>query len=494
MPRGDFARGLRLDNWLKNRAHADKDRQKYPQKAKNRLKAKLARKTLSSLPMALVWTLFARGGTSWLNRYIVFAGGLLLVIGLKAAALEPTTSPAPVVNPPVSGSGAKFLFIVETSAVMKRFEHDGRQVVFDLVYSGISNQMQSGDTYGVWTFSEQVSAGVYPMQVWSGDASLDQASRIGVFLKTDQYRGKPQADLAIAKALTVVKAVKNLTVVLVTSGDSSLGNSDLELKLRDTYHRKAEVARQQKVPVVLTFCSTDGEIALAMVTLAGENIPLKGDLLAKARQPIKKPELDAKSVVPAVAAQTRVQPIIMIGQPKPAPIAATPTIAPGTVTKTGEVNPALPASAGPGSVSVLPNEKVSEPESKPVLNATSTEPPKAVIAAAKSLAGETASTGTKENAKAGEQPAKHQEASNFLPTPLSVAAREPEPTARTAKTMPEPVVATTIASPARSGWDARLIMFLGTGFVAALLGFTAWAVYRRKNREASYISRAMSRR
>src|SRR6478736_4591254 len=86
-------------------------------------------------------------------------------------------------DPEPAQNGAKFLFIVDTSSTMNRYEHLGRQTVFDLIFSGVSTQMLSGDTFGLWTFNEEVSAGAFPMQVWQADQNLELATRVGVFLK-----------------------------------------------------------------------------------------------------------------------------------------------------------------------------------------------------------------------------------------------------------------------------------------------------------------------
>ncbi|MDB6032162.1 MAG: hypothetical protein JWM16_2500, partial [Verrucomicrobiales bacterium] len=393
--------------------------------------------------MALVWTLLAHAAARCLNRYIVSTATILLIVtSIQGAVVETTTLPPPLTNGPALAPSAKFLFVVETSAAMKHFEHDGRQVLFDLVYSGISNQMHTADTFGIWTFGEHVSAGIYPMQVWSGEKSMAQASQIGVFLKNERYRGKPRADLAIAKALTVVKAVKDVTVVLIMSGESSLGDSELEVKLRETYHRKSDLARQQKLPVVLTFCSTGGEIAMAAVTLAGEHIQLREDLLAKARQPIKKPEpvpMVAQAPAP-VTNHVRAQSIIMIGQPKPAPsVIAAANLSPAG--NNGSESNNL-ASSAPSATTMRPKveetrdtndmavqssattpvgiAQVISSERKPLMSAALTEPAKEIKTVHPGHVVQSQAPATPEAAKSGEHSTT--KLTDLLSRPLKLAA------------------------------------------------------------------------
>src|SRR6185436_19666862 len=84
---------------------------------------------------------------------------------------------------PAANEGSRFLFVVETSTAMLPFEHAGRQVVFDLIFSGANGQMQSGDTIGIWTFGDDLRAGVFPMQGWTPEHKLQLAGQVGLFLK-----------------------------------------------------------------------------------------------------------------------------------------------------------------------------------------------------------------------------------------------------------------------------------------------------------------------
>src|SRR6266567_3189871 len=84
-----------------------------------------------------------------------------VILGL---ALAPSFAGEPTRPPKAPADGNRFLFVVATSQSMERFEHSGRQAVFDLIYSGIDSQMRAGDTYGVWTFSDQIHAGVFPFK------------------------------------------------------------------------------------------------------------------------------------------------------------------------------------------------------------------------------------------------------------------------------------------------------------------------------------------
>src|SRR5947209_1549054 len=125
--------------------------------------------------------------TSWMNVETglrAFAPLVVLVafwVGSLAGATALAAPTKPVVP---AAAGTRFLFVVETSSGMSQFEHAGRQAVFDLLYFGIGEQMRAGDTVGLWTFGNDVRAGVFPMQVWAPEQNLQLASAVGVFLRS----------------------------------------------------------------------------------------------------------------------------------------------------------------------------------------------------------------------------------------------------------------------------------------------------------------------
>src|ERR1041385_4147547 len=83
----------------------------------------------------------------------------------------------------------RFLFVLDTSASLSRFDVQYRQSVFDVIYSGLAQHMRKGDTFGVWFFSEQTDTR-FPMQTWDDDKAVDLASKATLQLKSLGYRGK----------------------------------------------------------------------------------------------------------------------------------------------------------------------------------------------------------------------------------------------------------------------------------------------------------------
>jgi hypothetical protein len=199
-------------------------------------------------------------------KYCLFLVQWMVLATAVAAPANAPKKPAP--------SGNRFLFVVETSAAMNRLEHGGRQAVFDLIYSGFEGRMRKGDTYGIWTFNQNVYAGVYPMQVWDGQRNLEHASAVGRFLKGQKYEKEPNLTNVIKYLQVVVRTVKDVNVFLVTDGAGAIVGTPFDETINASYRTNRVQVREAKRPLVTTLTARNGQFTGAYVSLAGEKILL----------------------------------------------------------------------------------------------------------------------------------------------------------------------------------------------------------------------------
>src|SRR5215204_2115263 len=127
-----------------------------------------------------------------------------------------------------SPTGNRFLFILETSAAMNGLEHGGRQAIFDLIYSAVDGRMRNGDTYGIWTFSDQPYIGFYPMQIWDGQRNLEHASSAGRFLKIQKYEKGGNLTNLLQQVQAVLRVAKDLNVFIVTDGKTLISGTPFD--------------------------------------------------------------------------------------------------------------------------------------------------------------------------------------------------------------------------------------------------------------------------
>lgn len=278
-------------------------------------------------------------------KRIVIACLAVLAVLLNAAT--PTNLPPRKTQLP---PGDRFLFVVDTSSGMSKFATGSRQVVFDLIYSGISGHMRPGDTYGLWPFNEEVQAGKFPMQLWKTNA-LDLASTAGRFLREQPCEKKARLDLALDKIKVVVNTVKDLTAFIITDGRTAFEGTPFDENLNTTAKKRADEARKIRKPLIVTLVARGGDFASWSVTLPGENIPMPEHSLPPviAQAPTNRPP----PVVASASARPMGTPIIIQKSTRPAP-APTPSVA------------AEPAAATPLESNSAPSAAVQPP--------TSTEP------------------------------------------------------------------------------------------------------------------------
>jgi len=440
-----------------------------------------------------------------------------VILGL---ALAPSFAGEPTRPPKAPADGNRFLFVVATSQSMERFEHSGRQAVFDLIYSGIDSQMRAGDTYGVWTFSDQIHAGVFPLQVWNPKATLPLASRVGLFLEAQKYGKGARLDRVMAKLLPLIRSVKDVNVLIIADGESRLKGTPFDDRINSACQKIGFNARRAKKPLVTTLAARNGKIISGSVVIAGEPVNLPG-LVALAQTA---PTAETKPSVPPAAPPT---PKVITFLKKPVPISPTPK-AEETATVPSPVEPAATKTAS------VPGEQPppQATQSAPATSATALEavPPSPTTKTASSgpstdsAAGETqtgkssgpasssASTpvltkpspGNHPNGQAvgtpstaGRQFARGARAATprpaFDPVPTTVAAREPMATTnQAASKLSSPLAAVTV--PSLLSISPRGMLLVGAVLLLAGLGLLALIIRcARVAPQPSVITRSLER-
>lgn len=211
-----------------------------------------------------------RGGSSAKPRSAVLALFVLLGCWISATASAAPRKPAQPPPPP----GNRFLVVVETSRAMLPFEHAGRQAVFDLLFSGIEQQAQPGDTIGLWNFGEKVYAGLFPMQVWQPEQNLQTASLAGLFLKNQKYEDHGRLDVVIPKLLGLIKAVQDVNILIVCSTEQVWKGTPLDAELNLAIQKRASDSLIAKRPLITALAARNGVLVSWSVTLPEEPIPL----------------------------------------------------------------------------------------------------------------------------------------------------------------------------------------------------------------------------
>src|SRR5690242_10626921 len=110
---------------------------------------------------------------------------LLVVCGLLCFLSASRASAQTNTGRPLSEN--RWLPVVDTSHAMQRRADGLRRVANALVLSGMNGQMRRGDTLGLWTYNEGLSAGQFRLQNWTPESREVIARRVVAFLKDQKF-------------------------------------------------------------------------------------------------------------------------------------------------------------------------------------------------------------------------------------------------------------------------------------------------------------------
>jgi hypothetical protein len=169
-----------------------------------------------------------------------------LLCGLSAFGAEQTTS------------SNRFLFIIDTSASMKPFENVVREAMFDLIYSGMRGRMTNGDTYGLWLIGEENDMS-FKMETWRQRHTVEMAARAAAHVKDHGFKGKLKLSQALADATAVIKNVEDLTVILLSNGESPIGGTPFDDAINGRFVELAPQIKKAKATLNTALIARDGQ-------------------------------------------------------------------------------------------------------------------------------------------------------------------------------------------------------------------------------------------
>lgn len=207
-------------------------------------------------------------------------------------------SPRAVAQP--STSSNRFLFVVDTSAGMKPFDGALRETVFDLVYSGARGHMTNGDSFGIWTINEQNDTS-FTLDVWKAKHSVESAARATWHVKERGFKGRARLDLAFADAARVVQSVEDLTLILVSNGETPVSGTPFDAEINAKFLELAPQMKRAKGTLNTVLIAQDG-VFVAWAVNSPEFLIEVPYVAPKPKKP--KVELAAKTNAPLPVAAT----------------------------------------------------------------------------------------------------------------------------------------------------------------------------------------------
>jgi len=418
------------------------------------------------------------------RRYFYYG----LIIGLALMTLNPGwLTPVAMAAQTNAPSESRYLLIFNTSAAMKRRSENVQRVTGDLIYTGMNGQMRSGDTIGVWTYSDKLQSGQLPLLRWTPEKRGNLAARVSEFLRTQKYEKAADFSVVLSALQHVTTNSTKLTVLVVSDGLSRLSGTPFDAEINAAYEPFSETQKEQRMPFVTVLRVKDRAYLGYAVTPS----PWVVEFPKFPPDPVVvAPKIESKPAPP----RSTVPPLIVIGKKDtnaPAPVTNTPVVElpqPGSAPKPVAAEPtmteaeklfaklaaeqgvALPPGFAEKSVAVATNHPPTQPTSAPAIQ---TAPPIAT-----------------ESPKLTPPPPESKPTTS--PTSVAPSPVTTDTNPLVAKTKPEPAAPTVATAEKHDRWLFPIAG--GASLLVLALGVTYALMRRRQRAHISLITSSMDRR
>jgi len=237
--------------------------------------------------------------------------GALMILALWVLPVSAQT------NAPPDHSG-RFLFIVDTSAAMRRRAPAMQKAIEKLIRSGLDGELRAGDTVGAWTFDEELYAGRFPLQLWSTETSESVASNLVAFVKGQTFQKKSRFEVVVPLLERIAKESSKLTVLLVTDGDEKISGTPFDGDIQSQLERYSKMQAKAREPFIIVLRIWHGRFISSTVNLMPWPVEFPAFPPEPAIVEVPKPKLPQTKPAPHPVVPS----LIVIGK-KPEPLAVT---------------------------------------------------------------------------------------------------------------------------------------------------------------------------
>jgi len=192
-----------------------------------------------------------------------------LCAGLNSSGQEATSTNDVSTARPVY----RYLFLIDTSSAMSRQKAMTMETVSKLILSSIVGRIQPGDTWGLWTFDDQLHTNVFPALKWDPRVRREIAAGAYRFLNNQRFKKKNRS---LAKPLAAIsdeaKLSGDLTVFLLTDGSRPVKGTPFDNPINEIFTKHAAGMRKAEKPFVTVLVAQEGIFAAQAVGPGGESI------------------------------------------------------------------------------------------------------------------------------------------------------------------------------------------------------------------------------
>ena len=182
--------------------------------------------------------------------------------------------PAVRAQPAVPNVDNRFLLIFDTSSDMKRCLPAVQKALNDTLATNLSGQLHPGDTIGVWTFDQDLHAGLFPLQHWEPDNAGMITSNINAFIGKQRYTKTTTFDALLPLLNQVVRGSERLTVLIFCDGQGEIHGTPYDVGINQIFQQRQSERQKARLPIVIGLRSQRGQYTGCMVSFPPQPLSL----------------------------------------------------------------------------------------------------------------------------------------------------------------------------------------------------------------------------
>jgi hypothetical protein len=157
---------------------------------------------------------------------------------------------------------------METSHSMKRLADGAFRAVAACLNSRMQGQLRPGDTLGIWTFNNELSTGLFPLQWWPARDQEAVADSVLEFLHGQKFAKRANLDKVVPTMTSLIKESDFITILLVTSGEGDLHGTPFDDRVNGIFKASREQQQKERMPFVTVLRGRKGILTYYSVNSA----------------------------------------------------------------------------------------------------------------------------------------------------------------------------------------------------------------------------------
>jgi hypothetical protein len=127
--------------------------------------------------------------------------------------------------------------------------------------------MGAGSTIGLWTFTDKLQSGQFPLQLWTPATRQRVALTMVQFLQQQKFEKTPRLAAAWEVATNVVAHSEHITVLLITSGTDAVTGTPFDAEIAESFGKNTEAQRKQNMPFLTILRAAGGRFVSHAVNM-----------------------------------------------------------------------------------------------------------------------------------------------------------------------------------------------------------------------------------